>query len=50
MLKSRGRYGYSPITDRPDYAWPNGSRLAVYIAINVECYAFDEGLAEDPGS
>lgn len=47
MLKSHGRYGYSPITERPDYAWPDGKRLAVYIALNVEHYAFDEGLAED---
>ncbi len=47
MLNSHGRYGYSPITDRPDYTWPNGARLAVYIALNVEHYAFDEGLAED---
>ncbi len=47
MLKSHGRYGYSPITERPDFTWPNGSRLAVYIALNVEHYAFDEGLAED---
>ena len=47
MLNSHGRYGYSPITERPDYRWPNGARLAVYIALNVEHYAFDQGLAED---
>lgn len=47
MLTSHGRYDDSPINDRPDYAWPGGKRLAVYIALNVEHYAFDEGLAED---
>jgi peptidoglycan/xylan/chitin deacetylase (PgdA/CDA1 family) len=47
MLKSHGRYAYSPITKRPGYRWPNGAGLAVYIALNVEHYAFAEGLAED---
>ncbi|MDA1258622.1 MAG: polysaccharide deacetylase family protein [Chloroflexi bacterium] len=47
MLKRHGRYDYSPITRRPDYTWPNGARLAVYIALNVEQYGFDEGLVED---
>jgi peptidoglycan/xylan/chitin deacetylase (PgdA/CDA1 family) len=47
MLKSHGRYAYSPITKRPNFRWPNGAGLAVYIALNVEHYAFAEGLAED---
>jgi peptidoglycan/xylan/chitin deacetylase (PgdA/CDA1 family) len=47
MLPQHGRYDYRPITDRPDYTWPNGARLAVYVALNVEHYAFGEGLAED---
>jgi peptidoglycan/xylan/chitin deacetylase (PgdA/CDA1 family) len=47
MLKSHGRYAYSPITKRPGYRWPNGAGLAVYIALNVEHYTFAEGLAED---
>ena len=47
MLRTHGRYDYSPITQRPGGAWPNGKRLAVYIALNLEQYAFGEGLVED---
>ncbi len=39
-----GRFDYSPITSRPDYVWPNGARLAVYIGFNLEHFAFGEGL------
>ena len=47
MLKSHDRYPYSPIVDRPTYQWPNGSRLAVYIALNIEVFPFGEGLGTD---
>jgi peptidoglycan/xylan/chitin deacetylase (PgdA/CDA1 family) len=47
MLKSHGRYGESPITQRPDYSWPGGKRLAVYVALGVEAYAFGEGITEN---
>ena len=47
MLPSHGRYDFSPITQRPKWRWPNGSGLALYIALNVEQYAFGEGLTED---
>ena len=30
-IKSHGRFEYSAINDRPDYCWPDGKRLAVYI-------------------
>jgi peptidoglycan/xylan/chitin deacetylase (PgdA/CDA1 family) len=43
-LRSHGRYEYSPITRRPDYSWPGGRRLAVYIGFNVEHFSFGEGL------
>jgi len=36
MLRNHGRYDYSNITERPDYSWPDGKRLAVYVAFNVE--------------
>ena len=39
-----GRFDYSAIRRRPTYAWPNGTRLAVYIGFNLEHFAFDEGL------
>lgn len=47
MLRSHGRYAYSPIHARPDFSWPGGKRLAVYIALNLEHYAFGEGLREE---
>jgi allantoinase len=42
--KTHGRFGYSAITRRPTWRWPNGARLAVYIGFNVEHFAFGEGL------
>ena len=47
MLKSHGRYDYSPIVHRPDYDWPEGKRLAVFIALNIEHFIFGEGLGSD---
>lgn len=46
-LKTNPRYSFSPITQRPDFSWPEGQRLATYIALNVECYSFGEGLIEE---
>ena len=43
-LPTHGRYPYSAITRRPDYSWPGGRRLAVYIGFNIEHFAFGEGL------
>lgn len=39
-----GRFAFTPITRRPDYAWPDGTRLAVYIGFNLEHFSFGEGL------
>ena len=50
-LRTHGRYAFSAIANRPPGAWPNGrpagARLAVYVALNLEQYAFGEGLVED---
>lgn len=46
-LAHHGRYPYSPIHQRPDYSWPEGQRLAVYIALNLEHFAFGEGLGAE---
>jgi allantoinase len=43
-LSHHRRYRYSAITQRPDYHWPEGRRLAVYLALNLEHFAFGEGL------
>jgi peptidoglycan/xylan/chitin deacetylase (PgdA/CDA1 family) len=42
-LKAHGRYRYSAIIDRKPFAWPGGKRLAVYIGLNLEHFAFGEG-------
>lgn len=43
-LPDHGRFAYRPIHGRPDYHWPNGARLAVYIGFNIEHFAFGAGL------
>ncbi|HEX4507868.1 MAG TPA: polysaccharide deacetylase family protein [Alphaproteobacteria bacterium] len=45
-LPAHGRYEHSSIFSRPTYTWPNGARLAVYFALGVEHYAFNEGMVE----
>ena len=47
QLRTHGRYGYAAITSRAPFAWPGGKRLAVYVALNLEHYAFGEGLVEE---
>ena len=47
MLRSHGRYDYSALPSRPDYCWPGGKRLAVHLSLNVEHFAFGEGLGND---
>ncbi len=46
-LPHHGRYAYSAITERPDFNWPEGRRLAVYLGMNLECFAFGEGLGAE---
>jgi allantoinase len=48
QLPTHGRYGYSAIEKRSDYDWPDGKRLAFYIGLNVEHFAFMAGLGSDP--
>ncbi len=44
ILKHHGRYPYAGIGHRPDYAWPDGRRLAVYLGFNIEHFDFGDGL------
>jgi peptidoglycan/xylan/chitin deacetylase (PgdA/CDA1 family) len=46
-LPGHGRYGYSAISRRPVYRWPEGRRLAIYFALGLEQYAFGRGKTED---
>ncbi len=50
-LPTHGRFPYSGINDRPDFTWPDGKRLAVYVALCVEHFSYGSGLglAYSPG-
>ncbi|HEX7124607.1 MAG TPA: polysaccharide deacetylase family protein [Thermodesulfobacteriota bacterium] len=43
-LPHHGRYDYSALKHRQNYDWPGGRRLAVYVAVNIEHFAFGTGL------
>jgi peptidoglycan/xylan/chitin deacetylase (PgdA/CDA1 family) len=47
MLPTHGRYDYTPWRCRTPYAWPNGAKLAVYLGVNLEHFAFGEGLGAE---
>ena len=42
-LEDHGRFAYSNILKRPSYTWPNGTRLAVYTALNIEVFRYGRG-------
>ena len=42
-LDHHHRYPYRAITDRPDFEWPEGKRLAVHIGLNFEHFHFGHG-------
>lgn len=47
MTAHHNRYDYVPITERAAYTWPGGARLAVYIGLNLEHFAFGGGLGAE---
>jgi allantoinase len=48
MLPAHDRYDFSSIERRNDYSWPEGKRLAFYVALNIEHFAFLTGRGMDP--
>ena len=42
-----GLYDYSPMLDRPKITWPNGARVAFWVAPNIEFYELDP--PQNPG-
>ena len=48
MIPKHSRYDFSPIGARPDYSWPGGKRLAFYVALNINDFAFGTGIGMDP--
>jgi peptidoglycan/xylan/chitin deacetylase (PgdA/CDA1 family) len=47
QLRSNGRYDYDPIVGRSRASWPEGKKLAVYVAVGVEDYDFGAGRVEN---
>ena len=43
MLSDHKRFSYSGISNRKQFKWPNGKRIAFYIALNIEHFPFGEG-------
>jgi len=43
-----GPYPYSPINRRPKWKWPNGARLAIWVAPNLEFFPLTRPLAANP--
>jgi peptidoglycan/xylan/chitin deacetylase (PgdA/CDA1 family) len=44
MLRDHGRFPYSAVGQRQDFTWPGDKRLAVYLGLNLEHFAFGTGL------
>ncbi len=44
MMRDHERFPYCAIGDRAAFSWPEDRRLAVYIGLNLEHFAFGEGL------
>ncbi|TCZ61368.1 polysaccharide deacetylase family protein [Roseicella aquatilis] len=47
MLPRHGRFAYHPWPGRARHAWPGGAKLAVYLGVNLEHFAFGEGLGAE---
>jgi len=47
ILPRHNRYDYLPITRRPAFRWKNDANLAVYIGLNLEHFAFGDGLGAE---
>src|SRR5213079_1338469 len=41
MKRDPGLYDYLPYDRRPKIAWPNGARVAFWVAPNIEFYELD---------
>jgi allantoinase len=46
-LRHHDRYDYAPLRGRPHYDWPEGKKLAVYFALNLEHFSFGDGLGAE---
>ena len=44
-----GPFPYTPIIRRPEFRWPGGKRLALWVIPNIEIFALDEQMPGGPG-
>ena len=44
MREDPGLYDYWPYEDRPKISWPNGARVAFWVAPNIEFYELDPAV------
>ena len=42
-VRTPTRLPFAALPRRPDFTWPNGTRLAVYLGLNIECFSFGSG-------
>ena len=51
IVEPNNRFPYSPITNRPEFTWPGGKRLAIYVSLCVEHFSYGTGggLPYSPG-
>jgi allantoinase len=47
-LAGHNRYDYSALVERQNFDWPDGKRLAFYLALNVEHFAFGGRIGHTP--
>ncbi len=47
LLPQHERYAYLPLSERKDYSWPGGKRLAFTVTTNIEWFAFGAGLGHE---
>ncbi|MBX9699275.1 MAG: polysaccharide deacetylase family protein [Acetobacteraceae bacterium] len=48
MLPTHGRFDHAPWPERRrGWRWPNGARLALHLGVNLEHFAFGEGLGAE---
>ena len=40
-------WSYSALPTRPQGTWPNGTRVALWVAVGIESYRPDDGMTED---
>ncbi|MBT6801792.1 MAG: polysaccharide deacetylase, partial [Rhodospirillales bacterium] len=45
-----GPFPYVPTIDRPPIHWPNGARVAVWVAVNLEFFPLDEPVPQAGGA